>query len=140
MPPKVSSKGAKKAGKAKAVRTGDKKRKRKGTGECTSNCGGIAFFFRRQVSSGLVSTQQSEGEGRRGGSSSPRSRGSPFPLQLLFTPTRCATGHLTTGAVATHCTHPVWDDVRVTLPFFFRPYKCKGRSRDPNQTQGHHGV
>ena len=29
MPPKVSSKGAKKAGKAKAVRTGDKKRKRK---------------------------------------------------------------------------------------------------------------
>ena len=29
MPPKVSSKGAKKAGKAKAVRSGDKKRKRK---------------------------------------------------------------------------------------------------------------
>ena len=29
MPPKVSSKGAKKAGKAKAVRTGDKKRKRR---------------------------------------------------------------------------------------------------------------
>ncbi|KAL8568400.1 hypothetical protein ACOMHN_060712 [Nucella lapillus] len=29
MPPKVSAKGAKKAGKAKAVRTGDKKRKRK---------------------------------------------------------------------------------------------------------------
>ena len=29
MPPKVSSKGAKKAGKAKAARTGDKKRKRK---------------------------------------------------------------------------------------------------------------
>ena len=28
MPPKVSSKGAKKAGKAKAVRSGDKKRKR----------------------------------------------------------------------------------------------------------------
>ena len=29
MPPKVSSKGAKKAGKAKAVRTGDKKRRKK---------------------------------------------------------------------------------------------------------------
>ena len=29
MPPKVSSKGAKKAGKAKAARTGDKKRKRR---------------------------------------------------------------------------------------------------------------
>ena len=29
MPPKVSSKGAKKAGKAKAVRTGDKKRKKR---------------------------------------------------------------------------------------------------------------
>ena len=29
MPPKVSSKGAKKAGKAKAVRTGDKKKKRR---------------------------------------------------------------------------------------------------------------
>merc|ERR1712055_1205952 len=29
MPPKVSSKGAKKAGKAKAVRTGDKKKRRK---------------------------------------------------------------------------------------------------------------
>jgi len=29
MPPKVSSKGAKKAGKAKAARTGDKKKKRK---------------------------------------------------------------------------------------------------------------
>ena len=29
MPPKVSSKGAKKAGKAKAVRTGDKKRRKR---------------------------------------------------------------------------------------------------------------
>ena len=29
MPPKLSSKGAKKAGKAKAVRSGDKKRKRR---------------------------------------------------------------------------------------------------------------
>ncbi|KAF6030063.1 hypothetical protein EB796_011614 [Bugula neritina] len=35
MPPKVSSKGAKKAGKAKAARTGDKKRKRKESYEST---------------------------------------------------------------------------------------------------------